>query len=71
MTTANTPNIKLLLTVKEAAELTGYGEDLIKQECEGGKIKVFRLFSRKNFKIPFIQLNEWISNNTTSLRGEE
>ena len=55
-----------LLTVEEAAQITCYGNELIKQEVEAGKLKIFRPFTRfeGNYKIPAIEIDRWIESLT-------
>ena len=55
---------KLLLSVSEASKLCGLNDKKIADEIKSGRLKVFMLFGMHNSKIPRVELEQWILNNT-------
>lgn len=59
---------KLLLSIKEASELCGIDDRRISDEIKSGRLKVFKLPGMVHPKIPAVELNRWIENNSYQLQ---
>lgn len=56
---------KILLSISEASKMCGLDDKVLSDEIKSGRLKVFKLFSMHNHKIPRVELEAWIKNNTT------
>lgn len=55
---------KILLSISEASKLCGLDDKKIADEIKSGRLKVFKLFTMHQPKIPRKQLELWIDQNT-------
>lgn len=55
---------KLLLSVSEASKLCGLDDKKLSDEIKSGRLKIFKLMTMQQPKIPRKQLELWIDQNT-------